>query len=103
MQLAGAYWTHVGSVCRLDALQDWMRGTRGDGSSADEKELPIRQWTDARLLPGRLTVDSLHEAGVARRSRLGQPSDIAPIAVFLTSDEASWLTGEIISASGGLR
>jgi 3-oxoacyl-[acyl-carrier protein] reductase len=30
-------------------------------------------------------------------------SDIAPIAAFLASDEASWLTGEIILASGGLR
>jgi 3-oxoacyl-[acyl-carrier protein] reductase len=35
--------------------------------------------------------------------RIGQPSDIAPTAVFLASDEASWLTGEIILASGGLR
>ncbi len=35
--------------------------------------------------------------------RIGQPSDIASIAVFLASDEASWLTGELISASGGLR
>ena len=35
--------------------------------------------------------------------RVGQPSDIAPIAVFLASDESSWLTGERISASGGWR
>ena len=35
--------------------------------------------------------------------RIGQPSGIAPTAVFLASDEASWLTGEIIVASGGLR
>jgi 3-oxoacyl-[acyl-carrier protein] reductase len=35
--------------------------------------------------------------------RIAQPSDIAPIAVFLASDEASWLTGEIILASDGLR
>jgi 3-oxoacyl-[acyl-carrier protein] reductase len=35
--------------------------------------------------------------------RIGQPSDIASIAVFLASDEASWLTGEIILASGSLR
>jgi Enoyl-(Acyl carrier protein) reductase len=33
--------------------------------------------------------------------RIAQPSDIAPIAVFLASDEASWLTGEIILAFGG--
>ena len=35
--------------------------------------------------------------------RLGQPDDIAKVAVFLASDESSWLTGERISASGGLR
>jgi 3-oxoacyl-[acyl-carrier protein] reductase len=35
--------------------------------------------------------------------RLGQPDDIAKVAVFLASDDSSWLTGERISASGGLR
>ena len=35
--------------------------------------------------------------------RIGQPSDIGRVAVFLASEEASWLTGEIILASGGLR
>jgi 3-oxoacyl-[acyl-carrier protein] reductase len=34
--------------------------------------------------------------------RLGQPSDIADIAVFLASDDARWLTGELLHASGGL-
>jgi 3-oxoacyl-[acyl-carrier protein] reductase len=33
--------------------------------------------------------------------RLGQAEDIAPLAVFLASDEARWITGEIIRASGG--
>jgi len=35
--------------------------------------------------------------------RIGQPSDIGRIALFVASDEASWLTGEIILASRGLR
>jgi 3-oxoacyl-[acyl-carrier protein] reductase len=35
--------------------------------------------------------------------RVGLPSDIAASAVFLASDDANWLTGEIISASGGWR
>jgi 3-oxoacyl-[acyl-carrier protein] reductase len=34
--------------------------------------------------------------------RLGKPEEIAPVVVFLASDEAAWLTGERISASGGL-
>ena len=35
--------------------------------------------------------------------RIGQPDDIAPIAVFLASEESGWLTGETLVASGGLR
>lgn len=34
--------------------------------------------------------------------RLGQPSDIAKVAVFLASDDAGWVTGERITVSGGL-
>ncbi len=34
--------------------------------------------------------------------RVGQPSDIAAVAVLLASDEARWLTGELLFASGGL-
>jgi 3-oxoacyl-[acyl-carrier protein] reductase len=35
--------------------------------------------------------------------RVGQPKDIAAIAVFLASDDAGWLTGEQLLAGGGLR
>lgn len=34
--------------------------------------------------------------------RLGTPGDIAAAAAFLTSDEASWITGQIISVDGGV-
>lgn len=34
--------------------------------------------------------------------RLGQPDDIAGIVAFLASDEAAYITGQVISASGGL-
>lgn len=35
--------------------------------------------------------------------RFGEPEDIAPLAVFLASDDAYWITGESIRASGGVR
>jgi 3-oxoacyl-[acyl-carrier protein] reductase len=35
-------------------------------------------------------------------SRLGRVTDIAPLAVFLASDESAWITGEVIRAAGGL-
>jgi 3-oxoacyl-[acyl-carrier protein] reductase len=33
---------------------------------------------------------------------LGKPEDIAAAAAFLTSDEASWITGQILSVDGGV-
>ena len=36
-------------------------------------------------------------------SRVGQPDDIADVVVFLASNDAKWLSGEHLSASGGLR
>ena len=35
--------------------------------------------------------------------RIAQVGDIAPVAVFLASDQSAWLTGEVILATGGLR
>jgi 3-oxoacyl-[acyl-carrier protein] reductase len=35
--------------------------------------------------------------------RIGQPLDVAPAAVFLASPESSWITGETMLVSGGLR
>ena len=34
--------------------------------------------------------------------RLGTPEDVAPAVVFLASDEASYITGQTLSVSGGL-
>jgi 3-oxoacyl-[acyl-carrier protein] reductase len=46
------------------------------------------------------------ETGVVEKTplgRVGQPEDIASIAVFLASDDSAWLTGEQVLAGGGLR
>jgi 3-oxoacyl-[acyl-carrier protein] reductase len=41
-------------------------------------------------------------AGKTPLGRLGRVTDIAPLAVFLASEESSWITGEVIRAAGGL-
>ncbi|MGB7171104.1 MAG: glucose 1-dehydrogenase [Acidobacteriaceae bacterium] len=65
--------------------------------------------------PGGVETEGFHTAGLAGGDfekamiaqtplgRLGQPQDIAPIAVFLASEESGWLTGETLLASGGMR
>ncbi len=35
--------------------------------------------------------------------RIGQPDDIAAVAVFLASDDSRWVTGDLLVVSGGLR
>ena len=81
------------------------------------KELGPRQIRVNSINPGATATEGARAAGVigvgsdfetqmiARTplGRIGQPSDVAPIAVFLASDESGWLTGEIILASGGIR
>ncbi|WP_116137495.1 glucose 1-dehydrogenase [Trinickia diaoshuihuensis] len=65
--------------------------------------------------PGIVITEGTHAAGIAGSDfetmavsqtplgRVGQPDDIASIAVFLASDDSGWLTGERIVASGGMR
>ena len=40
-------------------------------------------------------------AGMHAMPRLGQPEDAAELASFLLSDDASWITGQIIGVDGG--
>jgi 3-oxoacyl-[acyl-carrier protein] reductase len=65
--------------------------------------------------PGMIETEGTHSGGFigsdfekylisqAPLGRTGQVGDIAPIAVFLASDESGWLTGEQLLASGGIR
>jgi len=65
--------------------------------------------------PGLVITEGTHNAGVVGSEmeagiiaqtplgRAGQPDDIAAVVAFLASDEARWLTGEDIAASGGIR
>ena len=42
-------------------------------------------------------------AGMTMLQRLGEPKEIANVALFLASDEASYITGHTLSVNGGMR
>ena len=67
------------------------------------------------LRPGMVETEGTQSAGIAESDlrkqveaqtplrRIGQPQDIAGAAVFLASNDSSWVTGETFVISGGFR
>jgi 3-oxoacyl-[acyl-carrier protein] reductase len=51
-----------------------------------------------RTVVGELAADLIRAAAL---KRLGQPDDLVGACLFLLSDEASWLTGQVINIDGG--
>ncbi|WP_158793844.1 glucose 1-dehydrogenase [Granulicella sp. L60] len=79
------------------------------------KELGARKIRVNSINPGMVDTEGANAAGfigsdfekgvVAQTplGRVGQVDDIASIATFLASNDAKWLTGELILAGGGIR
>ena len=81
------------------------------------KELGPRKIRVNSINPGLVDTEGTASAGISHTEgefrkqieaqtplgRIGQPHDIAPAAVFLASDDSSWITGETLYISGGLR
>ncbi|HEY4340131.1 MAG TPA: glucose 1-dehydrogenase [Steroidobacteraceae bacterium] len=44
-----------------------------------------------------------HAVSQTPLGRVGQPDDVAKVAVFLASDDSGWISGETLLTSGGLR
>jgi 3-oxoacyl-[acyl-carrier protein] reductase len=79
------------------------------------KELGPRKIRVNALNPGMVETEGTHAAGAiggdfeqyalasTPLGRIGQPNDIASVAVFLASDDSYWLSGERLYAGGGAR
>lgn len=42
-----------------------------------------------------------HAASLAALGRVGRPEDVADVVAFLASDDARWVTGKVVDATGG--
>ena len=77
------------------------------------KELGPRGITANSVAPGTIDTDvnagwlrgnpqaEAHAASLAALGRVGRPEDVADIVAFLASDDARWVTGRVIDATGG--
>jgi len=115
-----------GSVINISSIVSRMgipgssiyAGTKGAVDTITQvlaSELGPRKIRVNSINPGMVESEGTHAAGFIGSDfqkdieaktplgRIGQPEDIGKVAVFLASDEAGWLTGERISASGGNR
>jgi 3-oxoacyl-[acyl-carrier protein] reductase len=91
------------------------KGAVNSVTLALSKELGARKIRVNALNPGMVETEGAHAAGIIGSDfqkqseeetplgRIAQPQDIATVAAFLASDDAAWLSGQTIQASGGLR
>lgn len=79
------------------------------------KELGAKKIRVNSVNPGMVATEGTASAGIDESDmrkqveamtplgRIGQVNDIAPAVVFLSTDDAAWLTGETLFISGGLK
>jgi 3-oxoacyl-[acyl-carrier protein] reductase len=116
----GASIINIGSVVSRvtpanTAVYSGTKGAVDAITGALAKELGPRKIRVNTINPGPVETEGTHTAGLSGSDfeknivaqtplgRVGQPGDIASIAVFLASDDSRWLTGEQLLATGGIR
>ena len=79
------------------------------------KELGPRGIRVNAINPGMIETEGIHAAGFAEGEfrkqieaqtplgRIGQPDEVARVAVFFASSDSAWVTGETLRVSGGNR
>ena len=92
-----------------------IKGALNAISGVLANELAPRRIRVNVVSPGFVVTEGTHTAGIVGSEmeagfiaqtplgRAGRPDDIAGVVTFLASDDARWLTGEVITASGGIR
>ena len=111
---------NIGSVASrltppMSSIYSATKGAVDAVTAVLAKELGPRKIRVNSINPGGVDTEGVQSAGIVGSDfqkqmvaatplgRFGQPEDIAPVAVFLASQNSGWLTGETLLASGGYR
>ena len=87
------------SKSAVDAITRTLSKELGARSIRVNSILPGPTQTEGNQVIGTEMEDYI--VGQTPLGRIGQPNDISKLAVFLASDDASWITGQKIAVSGG--
>ena len=116
----GASIINIGSVVSritppASAVYSATKGAIDAITGVLANELGAKKIRVNSINPGLVETEGTHTAGFIGSDfhkdavsktplgRTGQPNDIATAAVFLASDDAGWITGQLINAGGGVR
>lgn len=94
---------YTGSKGAVDAITRVLAKELGPRGIRVNAILPGMVETEGSIAAGYIGSDM--QTGIVAMTplgRVGQPDDISGVAVFLASDDAGWVTGQLLSASGGL-
>jgi NAD(P)-dependent dehydrogenase (short-subunit alcohol dehydrogenase family) len=93
-----AYGASKGGVDSLTLYVAVMYGKQNIRCNAIAPGLVVTANARTKMPPDTLAAFERHHL----LPRLGDPTDIANLAAFLASDEAAWITGQVIRVDGGL-
>ena len=92
----GAY---AGSKAAIEQFSNCLAKELGDRQIAVNTVAPGVTDTDGLVLEQKQIDQLIAQTALGR---LGQPNDIANVIAMLVSDDASWITGQNIRATGGI-
>lgn len=117
--LQGMLYAHRGRIVNITSIAG-IFGTPGQvnysaakaavigATKALSKEMAARNITVNAVAPGYIATDMTADLDTAElkksipAGRLGTPEEVAHLVSFLCSEEASYITGQVISVAGGL-
>lgn len=95
---------HTSVAMAKGAVEGMTRSMAAELAPAIRVNAIAPSLTDTPLAQRLLSTDERKEASAQRHplKRVGKPGDIASMAAFLLSDNASWITGQVIGVDGGM-
>ncbi len=95
---------HSGIAAAKGAIEGLVRSLAAEYAPAIRFNAIAPSLTDTQLAQPLLNNEKKRESSALRHplKRIGQPEELAAAASFLLSEEAAWITGQVLGVDGGM-